>query len=165
MKWAGSSPGWAMLSMPKKWRGIDHGAEHVAVAGHAHDVLSGVGEIDLALPGHDAEDVEAEQHARGMEFGIGLFEEAGDDVGALRAASGLAGRWFGALADFGCWLCRCASAGCLRFCGTVPQAAVRRMVGLLGFELDRLTSCAASDSGLLEYELASFWSPSAGNRT
>ena len=67
-------------------RGIDHGAEHVAVVGHADDVLSGMGEVDLALPGHHAEDVEREQDAGGMEFGVGLFQEGGDDVGALRAA-------------------------------------------------------------------------------
>ena len=67
-------------------RGIDHGAEHVAVVGHADDVLPGVGEVNLALPGHHAEDVEREQDAGGMELGIGFFQEGGDDVGALRAA-------------------------------------------------------------------------------
>src|SRR5208282_3371091 len=39
-------------------RGVDHGREHVAVFGHAYDVLSGVREIDGASPGHYAEDVE-----------------------------------------------------------------------------------------------------------
>ena len=72
--------------------GIDHGAEHVAVVGHADDVLSGVGEVDLALPGHDSEDVEAEQDAGGVEFGVGLFQEGGDDVGAL-GAGGASGFW------------------------------------------------------------------------
>ena len=65
--------------------GIDHGAEDVAVVGHADDVLSGVGEVDGALPGHDSEDVEAEEHAGRVEFGVGFFQEGGDDVGALRA--------------------------------------------------------------------------------
>ena len=67
-------------------RWVDHGAEDVAVVGHADDVLSGVGKVDLALPGHHAEDVEAQQDARGVEFGVGFFQEGGDDVGALRAA-------------------------------------------------------------------------------
>ena len=35
----------------------DHGAKHIAVFGHADDVLSGVGEVDGALPPHNAEDV------------------------------------------------------------------------------------------------------------
>src|SRR5208283_89670 len=39
-------------------RGIDHGREHVTVPGHGYDVLAGVREIDLTLPGHDSEDVE-----------------------------------------------------------------------------------------------------------
>ena len=43
-------------------------------------------EVDLTLPGHHAEDVEREQDAGGMEFGVGLLQESGDDVGALRAA-------------------------------------------------------------------------------
>jgi hypothetical protein len=40
---------------------------------HADDVLSGMGEVDLALPRHDSEDVEAEQCSGGVDFGIGLF--------------------------------------------------------------------------------------------
>ncbi len=69
-------------------RGVDHGAEDVAVVGHADDVLSGMGEVDGALPGHHAEDVEGEQDAGGMELGVGLLQECGDDVGALGAAGG-----------------------------------------------------------------------------
>src|SRR5207247_4378675 len=43
--------------------GVDHRAQHVAVVGHADDVLSGVGEVDLAVPRHDARDVEGEAGA------------------------------------------------------------------------------------------------------
>jgi len=50
---------------------------------HADDVLSGMGEIDGALPGHYAEDVEREQDAGGMQFGVGLLEERDDYIGAL----------------------------------------------------------------------------------
>src|ERR1700691_370582 len=41
-------------------RGIDHGREYVAVFRHADDILSGMREIDGALPGHHAEDIERE---------------------------------------------------------------------------------------------------------
>src|SRR5215472_13775290 len=35
-------------------------------------------EIDLSLPGHDAEDVEREQHAHGVELAVGAIQEVGD---------------------------------------------------------------------------------------
>src|SRR5208283_6055674 len=64
-------------------RGIDHGREHVTVPGHGYNVLSGVREIDLTLPGHDSEDVEREQGAGGMDLGIGAAEEVRDHIRAL----------------------------------------------------------------------------------
>ena len=48
-----------------------------------HDVLPGVRQVHRALPGHDAEHVERKQHARGMQLGIGMFQEVGDHVRAM----------------------------------------------------------------------------------
>src|SRR5581483_12048735 len=64
-------------------RGVNHRRKDVAELGHANDVLPGVGEINLPLPGHDAEDVERKQNAFRMERRIGATKEISNDVGAL----------------------------------------------------------------------------------
>ena len=66
MKCAGSSPGRAMLSMPRSAR-VDHRAQTRRSIWPSDDVLASVGEIDLALPGHYAENVERQEDAGRME--------------------------------------------------------------------------------------------------
>ena len=81
----GLVPGMRDVVHAEEVRRIDHGREHVAVAGHLHDVLPGMREVDGTLPCHHAKDIEREQDAGGVKFAVGFFQESGDDVGALDA--------------------------------------------------------------------------------
>ena len=67
---------------PEEVRGIDHGREHVALLGHAHDVLPGMSQVHVALPRHHPEDVQREQRPLRVHLGIGLVQEVGDHVRA-----------------------------------------------------------------------------------
>ena len=145
------------------------------------DVLSGVREVDLTLPCHHAEDVEAKQDTRWMEFGVGFLEEAGDHVGALDRRWELRGlRASGILA----WQAfEAAGAGSCRLqiargdCRTVPPTAdaVVRMTSCFPRWMVDATvllivahfqeSGATSGWSLWKTNWASFWSPSAGKRT
>ena len=101
---SGLIPGMGNFVHTKEMRGINHRAQDVAVAGHLHNILSGMGKIDGALPCHDPKDVEREQDTGGMELGISLLEEGGDHLRALRAArGGLGGKRARALLHFRNW--------------------------------------------------------------
>src|SRR5262249_3104810 len=68
---------------PEEVRGVDHRGEHIAEFRHAYDILSGVGKVYVALPCHDSEYVERDQHAFRMQLLIGAIEEVGDHVRTL----------------------------------------------------------------------------------
>ena len=67
----------------EEMRRVDHGRKHIAILRHAHDVLTGMGQVYRALPGHDAEHVERQQRARGVKLGVGVLQEVGNDVRAM----------------------------------------------------------------------------------
>ena len=50
---------------------------------HGHDILPRMCQVHLALPGHDAEDIQRKQNAHRVQLGIGVLQEISDDIGAM----------------------------------------------------------------------------------
>ena len=47
------------------------------------DVLPGMREVHWPLPGHDAENIERQQHACGVKLGVGMLQEVGNHIGTM----------------------------------------------------------------------------------
>jgi hypothetical protein len=64
-------------------RGVNHGREHIAELGHADDVLPGVVQVNLPLPGHNPENIQRQQNALGMKRGVGAPQKVCYYLGTL----------------------------------------------------------------------------------
>src|SRR5215469_12892522 len=107
-------------------------------------------EVDLSLPGHDSEYIEAEEDAGGVELSVGSFQEAGDDVGTLCAAGDGAG--FGSAvpaglgSGFGRGPAACAVACFLPLRGWILRSAIGLALRNLGrgWRWFRVCGCGGS---------------------
>src|SRR5208283_4578827 len=110
--------------------GVDHGREHVAVLGHSDDVLTGMGQVNRALPGHHAEYVEREQDAGWVNLRVGALQESGDHVGALNV--------FGTRNVFCFWIFRMTGWRSGGRDGASPVSTVVEWIGLVAFGMINL---------------------------